>query len=167
MADMRNTDNVCLECGERIPPGAPVAIMHTWEVVHSVRIRRKGRWFWHHTRERRDHWLCLDCAQGNHKTENNYAETGRCEHCGREIRHWDFSQPMPSACCAECRRMAANKRSRERRRVTHTPMLCVVCGEMFTPTRGDAKTCSSRCRQKLYRREQSGTSTVRTSGGAA
>ena len=164
-SDMRNTDNVCLECGSQIPPGVPVAIVHTWKVVDSVYFPRKK--FWRHTSKRFDHWLCLECVRSKHDFENIVAETGRCENCDREIRHWDFSQPMPSACCAECRRMAANKRSRERRRIGHEPRLCVVCGEMFTPTRGDAKTCSNRCRQKLYRREQSGTSTVRTSGGAA
>src|SRR5262249_49020020 len=69
------------------------------------------------------------------------------------------SQRMPSACCADCRRMAANKRSRERRRVTHEPIACAVCGEMFTPTRGDATTCSGKCRQKLYRETRARLST--------
>jgi len=43
-----------------------------------------------------------------------------------------------------------NKLSRERRRATHKPV-ALVCGEMFTPRRNDANTCSSKCRQKLYR----------------
>jgi hypothetical protein len=98
-----------------------------------------------------DHWLCLDCARNKHSTEYGIADTGHCENCGREIRHWDFSQPMPSACCSDCRRMAANKRSRERRRVMHEPVTCEKCGEMFEPTRSDSRFCSSRCRQKAYR----------------
>ena len=146
--NMRNASDICVECGGRIPPGAPVAIVHTWESTGRV-IQLTG----HTIHKRRDHWLCLDCVQRNHSTENSFAESGRCEHCGREIRYWDFSQPqpIPSACCAECRRLAANKRSPERRRVEHEPMMCAVCGEMFTPARSDANTCSGKCRQKLYR----------------
>jgi len=142
---MRNVDDTCVECSRRIPPGAPVAIVHTREWV----IRRTGQTI----HKRRDHWLCLDCVLSNHSTENSYADTGRCEHCEREIRYWDFSQPkpIPSACCAECRRLAANKRSRERCRIEHEPIACAVCGEMFMPTRNDANTCSGKCRQKLYR----------------
>jgi hypothetical protein len=101
--------------------------------------------------KRRDVLVCLDCTLANHETANSYAETGRCKNCGREIRHWDFSQRLPSTCCAECRRLAANKSSRERRRVTHEPIVCAVCGETFTPRRNDASTCSSKCRQKLHR----------------
>jgi hypothetical protein len=148
---MCNADNVCMECGGRIPPGAPVAIVHTWEVVDSIYFPRKGGGFWKHIHKRRDHWLCLDCVCSKHDFENIVAITRHCETCGREIRHWDYSQPIPSACCAECKRLASNKRSRERRRVVHEPKLCAHCGEMFTPTRSDANTCSSKCRQKLYR----------------
>ena len=31
------------------------------------------------------------------------------------------------------------------------PRACEMCGEQFVPTRSDAKTCSSPCRQKAYR----------------
>jgi hypothetical protein len=148
---MRNASDICSECSARIPPGAAVAIVHEWVPTGSV-VRLTG----HHVVKRRYVLVCLDCAQTNHKTENSYAESGRCEHCGREIRHWDRSEPMPSACCAECPRLAANKRSRERRRVTHEPIACTVCGEMFEPTRDDAKTRSGKCRQKLYRETRAG-----------
>jgi hypothetical protein len=144
---MRNVNDTCSECGRRIPPGAPVAIVHTWRATGRV-WRLTGN----SERTRVDHWVCLDCAQANHEFENKaIAEVGRCKNCGREIRHWELSERLPSACCAECRRLAGNKRSCERRRVEHEPKLCVVCGEMFTPQRNDAKTCGSKCRQKLYR----------------
>jgi hypothetical protein len=152
---MRNASDICFECGRRIPPGALVAIVHQWIVRNSVYIRRKGGGFWKHFHKRRDHWLCLDCAQSKHSTENSFAETRRCENCDREIRHWDFSQPMPSACCADCRRLAANKRSRERRRIEHEPIVCALCGEMFEPTRGDARFCCPAHRQAAYRERKS------------
>ena len=37
------------------------------------------------------------------------------------------------------------------RRVRHEQIDCAVCGELFTPKRKDAVTCSNRCRQKLHR----------------
>jgi hypothetical protein len=37
------------------------------------------------------------------------------------------------------------KRAEERKKV------CEVCGEEFTATRRDAKTCSKACKQKAYR----------------
>ena len=149
---MRNADNICVECGDQIPPGAPVAIVHGWDRTPiegwSPRTHRQhSPW----TSKRTDRWVCLDCVRSKYEIENRYADTGRCENCDREIRHWDFSHPMPSACCAECKRLASNKRSRERRRVKHEPTKCVVCGEMFEPRRADAKTCSKAHRQKLYR----------------
>jgi predicted nucleic acid-binding Zn ribbon protein len=153
---MRNTSDLCVECSRRIPAGAPVAIVREWVPTGSV-VRLTG----HRVVKRRDVLVCLDCAQTNHKTENSFAETGHCENCGREIRHWDLSQRLPSACSVECRLLAANKRSRERRRVEHETIACVQCGESFTPERDDAKTCSNRCRQKLYRE------TLRTKRGAS
>ena len=147
---MRNASDICSECSRRIRPGAPVAIVHEWKRT-PIKLSPRAARITPFISERIDRWVCLDCVRSKHETENSFADTGSCEHCGREIRHWDFSQLMPSACCAECRRLAANKRSRERRRVEHEPIKCVACGEMFTPTRSDPNTCSSRCRQKLYR----------------
>jgi hypothetical protein len=132
-------------------PALP-SIVHTWDAKRiegwSPNTHRQS---WPFSHKRVDHWLCLDCARNKHSTEYGIADTGHCENCGREIWHWDFSQPMPSACCSDCRRMAANKRSRERRRVMHEPVTCEKCGEMFEPTRSDSRFCSSRCRQKACR----------------
>lgn len=44
-----------------------------------------------------------------------------------------------------------------RHRRTHDPRDCAHCGETYTPTRKDAKYCSSRCRTAAHR-----TSTVRS-----
>lgn len=100
---MRNADNVCVECGGQILPDAPVAIVHKWDATpikgwSPKTHRQQTPW----TSKRSDHWICLDCVCSKYPTENSFADTGHCEHCEREIRHWDFSQPMPSACCADC-----------------------------------------------------------------
>src|SRR5262245_60844741 len=131
---MRNNSDTCAECGRRVPPGAAVVIVHEWQATRIEGWSPKTyRQQWPCTHRRRDRWVCFDCALSNHSFENSIAESGHCENCGRETRHWDFSQPMPSACCADCRRLAANKRSRQRRRVEHQLMVCAVCGEAFTP----------------------------------
>jgi len=44
--------------------------------------------------------------------------------------------------------MRKEKRAEERSKV------CEVCGEEFTATRRDSKTCSDGCRQKAYRRRK-------------
>ena len=56
-------------------------------------------------------------------------------------------------CCADCKRLAKNKRNKLRRHVTQEPKRCAnpACGKIFVPTRADAVTCSGRCRQALHR----------------
>jgi hypothetical protein len=49
------------------------------------------------------------------------------------------------------KRVMANERARLRRRVQPQPKRCAACGEVFTPKRFDAVTCSNRCRQKQHR----------------
>jgi predicted nucleic acid-binding Zn ribbon protein len=38
-------------------------------------------------------------------------------------------------------------------RVQHNKIACAVCQQKFIPKRADAKTCSNRCRQRLFRRQ--------------
>ena len=49
---------------------------------------------------------------------------------------------------------AAWEAQKAARRVEPTETWCAACGEMFTPKRSDAKTCSDRCRQALRRKTQ-------------
>jgi hypothetical protein len=77
----------------------------------------------------------------------------RCEACGRPLRVkrarvWYQTERV---CCDDCRRSMLNARARARRRVRHEQIDCAVCGELFTPKRNDAVTCSNRCRQRLFR----------------
>lgn len=40
------------------------------------------------------------------------------------------------------------------RRIDQQPIACLTCGEVFTPKRRDAVTCSPKCRQKAHRRRR-------------
>jgi len=43
---------------------------------------------------------------------------------------------------------------RREKRLEERKKVCEVCGEEFTATRRDAKTCSPRCKQKAYRQRK-------------
>jgi len=80
----------------------------------------------------------------------------RCEACGRPLRVYRglYRRDLyhtERVCCDDCRRSMLNARARARRRVRHEQIDCAVCGELFTPKRNDAVTCSNRCRQRLFR----------------
>jgi len=75
----------------------------------------------------------------------------RCRNCERLIRIYRHAARV---CCDDCARLARNQRNKLRRRVKHTPMMCIICGEIFFPRRADAVTCSNRCRQALHRAER-------------
>jgi hypothetical protein len=62
-----------------------------------------------------------------------------------------FHARRPLTCSYQCNYRRKLKRQLARKRVVHAPIACAVCGETFEPRRADAKTCSGRCRQKLYR----------------
>jgi hypothetical protein len=100
----------------------------------------------------------------------------RCRNCDRPLRlhrpsriHSWFSlygirlpwAPSLNAqtCCADCERLAKNKRNKLRRRVQREPMTCIECGRSFIPKRDDAVTCSNRCRQAQHRKH------VKAAGG--
>jgi hypothetical protein len=72
-----------------------------------------------------------------------------CDACGRVLRLLGRypSRWKPIFCSDACAQRAYNIK----RRVDHETIPCAVCGEMFTQTRSDAKTCSNRCRQAAFR----------------
>lgn len=77
----------------------------------------------------------------------------KCAVCGRMVHRphtvpWRYDRPP--VCSKWCRR----KQRREKRRVKHDPIVCVVCGESFIPTRSDAKTCTGPCRVRLHRQRK-------------
>ena len=86
---------------------------------------------------------------------NSRFRASPCENCGRMItapesllrKHW--------VCSQRCRKVIHRRREREAREKQREGMVCDVCGTAFAPARLDARTCSSACRQKAYRRRKS------------
>lgn len=52
-----------------------------------------------------------------------------------------------------CRRAYQNQ-VRKERRTEERKKVCEICGEEFTATQRDQKTCSKACKQKAYRRRK-------------
>jgi hypothetical protein len=79
-----------------------------------------------------------------------------CANCGRSVYFVSGYEDPPKSrvyCCNDCKKADRNRRkSGSSRRVGPRTFNCEVCGEEFTSTRSDAKTCSSKCRQKAYRK---------------
>jgi hypothetical protein len=68
-----------------------------------------------------------------------------CVGCGQRMRlniHW-----RKATCSNRCEQRERRKRYRAQVR-----NLCTICFKTFQPKRGDAKFCSSACRQRAYRR---------------
>ena len=81
-------------------------------------------------------------------------ERRRCA-CGRAMRLVGrFLGRLDVVYCSDaCLREGRNAKRRVGNRDT---IPCAVCGEMFEPTRSDAKTCGNRCRQKAFRAARAG-----------
>jgi hypothetical protein len=98
--------------------------------------------------------LCGSCAPEWLSLERDDVVTQLCANCERSmVSRLDLSSLQRTFCSDVCRNAYHNqlrkeKRSEERKKI------CEVCGEVFTATRRDAKTCSERCKQKVYRRRK-------------
>jgi hypothetical protein len=79
----------------------------------------------------------------------------RCEACARPLRVvtkiGGYLPLRDRWCCETCFDRALLNRANERRRVRHGQRPCMVCGTPFIPKKSTAKTCSNRCRQRLFR----------------
>jgi hypothetical protein len=54
--------------------------------------------------------------------------------------------------CSNACRHAYHSQLRKEKRTEERKKVCEACGEEFTASRRDQKTCSDGCRQKAYRR---------------
>jgi len=140
--------DICGECFDWIPPDASVMVTsvskeHVWELT--------GRWM------HKQVVICLDCARKSFTYD--LAEQYQCQGCGRELRQWQGR--LTSRCCEACSHLAKLAHQKLTRRVHHDERRCECCGELFIPTRTDAVTCSSRCRQALYRSRKHPTAPAR------
>ena len=71
-----------------------------------------------------------------------------CDHCERPMLLPDWSNHDVIYCSKQCRWSAQNAR----RAVAPYVHTCEWCGEEFTSTRSDARTCSDKCRQRPRRK---------------
>jgi hypothetical protein len=108
---------------------------------------------------------CEECAPAYRKREvkdrsylSRFAEM-TCATCnrtvvvkksGRGARRW-----AAAFCCERCQWTFYNTERNERAARTREKT-CEACGEAFTATRRDAKTCSPACKQKAYRLRRKG-----------
>lgn len=117
--------------------------------------------------------LCDKCKG----TSDHYEGPRPCESCGRPVanepkvkikrvdyaaraaRDWRRFHGLPEApekqshwfCSERCAKRCYGSKERDGRAAQRFKV-CPVCGESFEAQRLDAKTCSSPCRQKAYRR---------------
>jgi hypothetical protein len=68
----------------------------------------------------------------------------RCEGCGRPMVAWFHHARRRWTCSERCAKRAQRGRSL-------TDRECEECGATYTPSRSDARYCSSPCRQRSYR----------------
>jgi hypothetical protein len=99
-------------------------------------------------------FLCEPCA----KKEWTSIYLGACVHCSIPVysnqgyAHYVTKVvPSPIVCSSSCNKAARLKRRKDARSLHRTARACLACGQQFVPTRTDAKTCSNRCRQAVFR----------------
>jgi hypothetical protein len=98
--------------------------------------------------------LCSACAPDWLSPERDDVVTQLCAYCERPmVSRLDLSELRRTLCSDPCRRAYQNQ-VRKEKRAKERSKVCEVCGEEFTATRRDAKTCSDGCKQKAYRRRK-------------
>jgi hypothetical protein len=98
--------------------------------------------------------LCSACAPDSLSPERDDVVTQLCAHCERPmVSRLKLSELRRTLCSDPCRRAYQNQMRKEKR-AEERSKVCEVCGEEFTATRRDQKTCSKACKQKAYRRRK-------------
>lgn len=141
------TAEVCGKCGQQIGPQDTVYIGVVWAgyTLFGSFTRHYGP-------------LCEDYApkylkRGHDPFAFREAVADPCDSCSRQVvRHLtgrDFYRRH--VFCSERCRWTLYNRERDRRAAVAREKICESCGEKFSTTRSDAKTCSPACRQRAYR----------------
>ena len=98
--------------------------------------------------------LCGSCAPEWLSPDRDDVVTQLCGHCERPmVERLQLSKVPRMFCSDSCRQGYHNQLGREKR-AEERNKVCEVCGEAFTASRRDAKTCSVGCKQKAYRRRK-------------
>jgi hypothetical protein len=133
----------CPLCGRELANNEPV---FRWRVTPNAyaRIRSDPR-----SRARGIAFICEDCVRSR-RDVSDYRQRP-CAYCGRPVYHSDlYLIPRVSACSPLCQERGRNRRAYVKRHGDHKPTQCAACHETFTPTRSDAKFCSTRCRVRAH-----------------
>ena len=148
------TARVCGCCGQKLPPDEPAffgAKIYVgmcslyWDRVSKPQICKL---LYERT------VLCGSCAPEWLSPERDDVVTQLCAHCERPmVSRLALSTLQRTLCSDSCRRAYQNQ-VRKERRTEERKKVCEICGEEFTATRRDQKTCSKACKQKAYRRRK-------------
>jgi hypothetical protein len=108
--------------------------------------------------ENRTRVRCEDCAQALRPDRGDWVRAA-CECCERPVVFKVDRRSRLHVFCSMLCEWSSYNRQRSERNARAREKVCEGCGEAFTATRRDAKTCSAACKQKVYR--------LRKKGGAA
>jgi hypothetical protein len=99
--------------------------------------------------------LCDACAPEWLSPDRDDVVTQLCAHCERPmVARLHLSNLRRTFCSDSCQQAYHNQRRKEER-AEERKKVCEVCGEEFTATRRDAKTCpGGACKQKAYRQRK-------------
>jgi predicted nucleic acid-binding Zn ribbon protein len=98
--------------------------------------------------------LCSSCAPEWLSRERDDVVMQLCAHCERPmVSLLDLPALRRTFCSDRCKE-AYHDQLREEKKAEARKKVCEVCGEEFTATRRDAKTCSDGCKQKAYRQRK-------------
>jgi hypothetical protein len=150
----RTTAAVCGCCGRKLPSKEPAyfgakVYVGMW-ALYWDRVRKPQICKLRYERT----VLCGSCAPDWLSSQRDDVVMQLCAHCERPmVLRLDFSELQRTFCSNACwdayhSQLRKKKRSEERQKV------CEVCGEEFTASRRDTKTCSDGCKQKAYRQRK-------------
>ncbi len=80
--------------------------------------------------------------------------TQLCAYCERPMIYLLSLESLRRTLCSDTCKEAFRNQTRRDRRAVEREKVCEVCGQGFTATRKDAKTCSGKCKQVAYRRRK-------------
>jgi len=148
------TATVCSCCGRKLPSNEPAffgAKVYVgmwalyWDRVSKPQICKPRL-------ERTV--LCGSCAPEWLSPDRDDVVTQLCGYCERPmVERLQLSKVHRTFCSDPCRQAYHNQLGKEKR-AEERKKVCEVCGEAFSASRRDAKTCSVGCKQKAYRRRK-------------
>ncbi len=156
--EAQRSADLCGQCGRCLENGEAVYLAPKVYVGMAALVRQPN---FHRAP------VCGDCAPmditertGTRATIAYYLLVDEpCGACGRPVvfrtTRGLYNRRRDVFCCERCRWTYYNGRRNERN-ARAREKVCEGCGEPFTATRRDAKTCSDACKQKVYRLRKKG-----------